>query len=194
MLNILGMIILIIILFIIILLLTGIKIKFEYAKKGSEFKGCLKILIFKKINIYTRHFPSKDPREDDNTDGKEKKQKDMKKIILLAKPCLGDFLNYLKSVLKTMKIKKIENHIVFGSASYANTGKYIGIIWAVFSIINSLHSKIRLSAEPSFTGSVLDGHGINELDVYPLKILVPTVRLLLKKDVRKLIRSVVDER
>ena len=47
--NILGMIILIIILFIIILLLIGIKISFIYTKKESEIKGCLKILIFKKI-------------------------------------------------------------------------------------------------------------------------------------------------
>ncbi len=192
MLNILGMIILIIILLIIILLLIGIKIKFEYVKKGSEFKGCLKILVFKKINIYTRHFPSKDSDNDDN-DGEEKKQRDIKKIIGLAKPCLAELLDYLKSVLKTMKIKRIENHIVFGSASYADTGKYIGLIWSLFSVINSLHSKIILSAEPSFAGSVLDGHGVNEFDVYPLKVIVPTVRLLLKKDIRKLIRGVLDE-
>ena len=49
MLNILWMIILIIILFIIILLIIGIRISLEYNKKGSEVKGCLKILIFKKI-------------------------------------------------------------------------------------------------------------------------------------------------
>ena len=65
MLSILGMIILIIILFIIILLLLGIKISLNYEKKGSEIKGCLKILIFKKIKIISRQFPSQDEYHDD---------------------------------------------------------------------------------------------------------------------------------
>ena len=58
MLNILGMIILIIILFIIVLLLIGIRISLIYDKKGSELKGCLKILIFKKIKVYSTTYPS----------------------------------------------------------------------------------------------------------------------------------------
>ena len=194
MLNILGMIILIIILFIIILLLIGIKIKLEYYKKGSEVKGCLKILIFKKIKIYSRNFPSQDEDDDEEDEDEEKKQRDIKKIFDLAKPCLNDLLDYLKSALKTMKIKMAKNHLVFGLSDYADTGKYIGIIWGVLSIINSMHDKLRLSAEPSFTGYVIDAEGINEVDIYPLKLVIPTIRLISKKDVRTLIRGVLDER
>ena len=108
--------------------------------------------------------------------------------------CLNDLLDYLKSVMNTIKIKMAKNHLVFGLSDYADTGKYIGIIWGVFSIINSMHDKLRLSAEPSFTGSVIDGEGINEVDIYPLKLLIPTIRLISKKDVRTLIRGVLDER
>ena len=195
MLNILGMIILIIILFIIILLLIGIKIKLEYYKKGSEVKGCLKILILKKIKVYSRNFPSheKDEEEDDEKDD-EKKDRDIKKIFNLAKPCKDDLLEYLKAVLNTINIKTIKNHLVFGMRSYADTGKYIGIIWGIFSVMNSMHDKLRLSAEPSFTGSVLDGNGVNEIDIYPLKLVIPTIKLVSKKDVRSLIRGVLDER
>ncbi len=193
MLNILGMIILIIILFIIILLLIGIRIKFEYVKTGSEIKGCLEILIFKKIKVYTHHFPSKDSDEDEDKD-EEKKQRDIKKIFDLAKPCLNDLLDYLKSALKTIKIKMAKNHLVFGLSDYADTGKYIGIIWGALSVINSMHDKLKLSAEPSFTGYVLDGEGVNEVDIYPLKLVIPTIRLISKKDVRTLIRGVLDER
>ena len=64
MLGILGMIILIIILFIILLLIIGIRISLEYVKNGSEFKGCIKILIFKKIKIYTLNFPAKDKTDE----------------------------------------------------------------------------------------------------------------------------------
>jgi hypothetical protein len=192
MLNILGMIILIIILFIIILLLIGIRIKLEYDKKGSKLKGCLKILIFKKIKIYSITFPSKDDDDEESKD--EKKDRDIRKIYELAKPCFGDLLDYLKSSLKIVKVIKIDNHLIFGMDSYADTGKYIGIIWSVFAMINSLHDKLRLSAEPSFTGNVLDGYGINELDIYPLKLFIPTIKLVSKKEVRALIRGVIDAR
>ena len=77
---------------------------------------------------------------------------------------------------------------------YADTGKYIGMIWAILASINPMHKKLRLSAEPSFTGFVIDGEGINEVDIYPLKLLIPTIRLISKKDVRTLIRGVLDER
>ena len=75
--NILGMIILIIILFIIILLLIGIKISFIYTKKESEIKGCLKILIFKKIKVYSHEFPSDDEEEKEEEEN-DSKQRDIK--------------------------------------------------------------------------------------------------------------------
>ena len=187
------MIILIIIFFIIILLLVGIRISFEYTKKGSKFKGCLKILIFKKIKIYTHHFPSKDSDEDEDKD-EEKKQRDIKKIFKLAKPCLSDLKTYLKSILSIIKIKQIKNHLIFGLNDYADTGKYIGIIWAVLASVNPIHEKMELSAEPSFNDQVIDGYGMNEVEVYPLKLIVPTIRLISKKDIRTLIRGVLDER
>lgn len=187
------MIILIIILFFIILLLIGIKVSFEYTKKGSEFKGCLKILIFKKIKIYTTHFPSDDDEKEDEDD-EDKKERDIKRLFQLARPCLSDLKVYLKAILNTINIKQITNHLIFGLSSYADTGKYIGIIWAALAVANPMHEKLKLSAEPSFNGFVLDGYGINEVEIYPLKLIVPTIRLISKKDVRTLIRGVLDER
>jgi hypothetical protein len=187
------MIILIIILFIIFLLLCGIKISFEYTKKGSDIKGCLKILIFKKIKIHTTHFPSDDDDEEEDED-EEEKERDIKKLFRLARPCFSDLKNYLKAVLNCMKIKQITNHLIFGLRSYADTGKYIGIIWGVLAVVNPMHEKLKLSAEPSFNGFILDGYGINEVEIYPLKLIVPTIRLISKKEVRTLIRGVLDER
>ena len=195
MLSILGMIILIIILFIIILLLLGIKISLNYEKKGSEIKGCLKILIFKKIKIISRQYPSEDQDDttEDNED-EEKKQRDIKKLFELAKPCFEDFKIFLKSCLDSISIKTLDNHLIFGMDDYADTGKYIGIIWAILASINPLHKKLKLSAEPSFNGSVLDGYGVNEIEIYFLKLIVPTIKLVSKKHVRKFIRGVLDER
>lgn len=110
----------------------------------------------------------------------------------LAKPCSKDLLNYLKLILKTVDIKKIENHIVFGLESYAETGKYIGIIWGVLAVINSANKNLKISAEPSFRGSVFDMKGENEFEFYPFKILMPTIKLISKKEIRLLIRSVLN--
>ena len=192
MLNILLMIILIIILFIIILLYIGVKITLIYDKKGSELKGCLKILILKKIKIYSIDFPSQDTddEKDKKDESDEKKDRDMKKIFELARPCLEDFKTFLKSFVNCIKIKKLYNHLIFGLDSYADTAQYIGYIWGLLLIVNDAHENARLSAEPSFNGSVLDAEGINELDINILKLIPPAIRLISKKEVRELIRGV----
>ncbi len=193
MLNILGMIILIIILFIIILLLTGIRISFDYDKRGSKLKGCLKILILKKIKVYSKQYPSHEESSDEEDEDKGGRI-DIKKLYELAKPCLEDLKIFLKSALNIVSVGRLENHLIFGMDSYADTGKYIGIIWGVLAAINPMHEKLRLTAEPSFNGSVLDGYGVNELEIYPLKLIVPTIRFVSKKESRNFIRGVLDER
>ena len=78
--------------------------------------------------------------------------------------------------------------------SFADTGKYIGIIWGVLAVINPIDRNLKISAEPSFNGSRLDGKGTNEIEIRIIKLIVPTVRLILNKDIRLLIRGVLDER
>ena len=188
MLNILLMIILIIILFIIILLYIGVKIAFIYDKKGSTLKGCLKILILKKIKVYSLDFPSKE--KDEEEEDEEKEHKDIKKILELAKPCFKDLKEFLKSFVKCIHITKLENHLIFGLDSYVDTAKYIGYIWSALIILNESHKNARLSAEPSFNGSVLDANGVNELDINILKLIPPAIKLISKKEVRELIKGV----
>ena len=193
MLNILLMIILIIILTIITLLLLGIRISFEFKKAGSEFEGCLKILIFKKIKIYSKQYPSQSKDKSKTEDKKEdENSRDIKKILELAKPCINDILGFLKKAIKSIKVSKIENHLIFGLDSYSDTGEYIGIIWSVFAIIDSFDKNIKLTAEPYFNGgSVIDGCGINEVEIYPIKLIVPGLQLILKKEIRLLVKEVL---
>lgn len=192
MLNILLMIILIIILFIIILLFFGVRIALIYEKKGSNLKGCLKVLIFKKIKVYSSTYPTPDEDEDDEED--DEKDIDGEKIFELLKPCLGHFWEFAQSFVECIEVVKLENHLVFGLDSYADTGKYIGYIWGVFSIANSAHENARLSAEPSFNGSVFDIKGDNEFDIKVLKLIPPALQLISKKEVRLFIKGVINGR
>lgn len=189
MLNILLMIILIIIIFIIILLYVGVRIALIYEKNGSKFNGCLKILIFKKIKVYSTHFPKND---DDNKDNEEDDDKEHngKEIIEHAKPCFEYFKEFLKSFSECIHITKLENHLIFGLDSYADTAKYTGYIWGLFIILNGSHENARLSAEPSFAGSVFDCYGENDIDINVLKLIPPAVKLISKKEVRQLIKVI----
>ena len=193
MLSILLMIILIIILFIIFLLYLGIRISLNYKKIGSDINGCLKILVFKKIKIYSSEFPKKD-EQDDEEEEEEEKDRNIKKIYELAKPCFEDLKIYLKGILKSINVSKLENHVLFGLDSYADTAQYIGMLWAVQSLINNMHKNAQFTVEPSFNGSVLDMKGTNELEIKPLKLVAPTIKLISKKEVRNLIRGVLNER
>lgn len=200
MLNILLMIISIIILFIIILLYFGVKISLIYDKKGPELEGCLQISILRKIKIFSKDFLSsqpakkedkKDEEEKEEEESEEDKKDDKKELFKLAKPCFGHFKTFLISAMKCIRVEKLENHLIFGMDSYVDTAKYIGYIWSLMIIVNSSHKNAKLSAQPSFNGSILDGNGDNELEINILKLIPPVIRLVLKKEVRTLIKGAI---
>ena len=200
MLNILLMIISIIILFIIILLYFGVKISLIYDKKGPELEGCLQISILRKIKVFSKDFLSSQPNKtEDKKDEEEKeeeesgedKKDDKKELFILAKPCFSHFVEFLKSAMKCIRVEKLENHLIFGMDSYVDTAKYIGYIWSLMIIVNSSHKNAKLSAQPSFNGSILDGNGDNELEINILKLIPPVIRLVLKKEVRTLIKGAI---
>ena len=200
MLNILLMIISIIILFIIILLYFGVKISLIYDKKGPELEGCLQISILRKIKVFSKDFLSsqpnktedkKDEEEKEEEESEEDKKDDKKELFKLAKPCFGHFKTFLISAMKCIRVEKLENHLIFGMDSYVDTAKYIGYIWSLMIIVNSSHKNAKLSAQPSSNGSILDGNGDNELEINILKLIPPVIRLVLKKEVRTLIKGAI---
>ena len=200
MLNILLMIISIIILFIIILLYFGVKISLIYDKKGPELEGCLQISILRKIKVFSKDFLSSQPNktedkkneeEKEEEESEEDKKDDKKELFKLAKPCFGHFKTFLISAMKCIRVEKLENHLIFGMYSYVDTAKYIGYIWSLMIIVNSSHKNAKLSAQPSFNGSILDGNGDNELEINILKLIPPVIRLILKKEVRTLIKGAI---
>ena len=200
MLNILLMIISIIILFIIILLYFGVKISLIYDKKGPELEGCLQISILRKIKVFSKDFLSSQPNKTEDKkdeeakeeeESEEDKKDDKKELFKLAKPCFGHFKTFLISAMKCIRVEKLENHLIFGMDSYVDTAKYIGYIWSLMIIVNSSHKNAKLSAQPSFNGSILDGNGDNELEINILKLIPPVIRLVLKKEVRTLIKGAI---
>ena len=190
MLNILLMIILLIIILIFIILLIGIRLKVKWMKIGRNYGGCLEIILFRKLKVYTYNFKSEDEDDEDESEDDEN-ERDLKKLYELAKPCFNDLKIFLHEGLDAVNINRLENNLVIGFYNFARTGEYIGYIWAIFAVINSSIPNSHLRAQPSFAGEVLDLKGFVNIDIYILKLIVPLIRLISKNEIRQLIGGVI---
>ena len=190
MLNILLMIILLIIIFIFIILLFGIRLTARWMKIDSDYEGCIEILIFKKLKIYTYNLIPDDDEEDEEDD-EDYPEKDIKELYKLAKPCFGYFKNFLHDFLNCVTFTKFENHLIIGFSNFAKTGEYIGYIWAISAVLTKLIPNAYLKAEPSFAGEVLNVKGSANIDINLLKLIIPIIRLISKKEIRRLIKGVL---
>ena len=116
----------------------------------------------------------------------EKESKNLMKPLKNALPYISDFL---KKTVKSLKVSKLENHLKFGLASYADTAQYIGYIWAVNGFIKTLYPVSKVSAEPVLGDPVIDFKGCLDVDINLLKLLLPVVSLISKKEIRILIKT-----
>ena len=98
----------------------------------------------------------------------------------------------MKKLFNSIKVEKLENHLIIGFSNYADTGEYIGYIWTVFSILNTIIPNSRLTAEPSFKGEIINFKGYASININILKLIKPLIDLLLKKEIRALIKGVLN--
>ena len=168
------MILLLIILIIIIFLYMGLRISLSFEKTGSKLSAIVKINIFKKITVYNS---SKEKESEEEADEK-KGSKNLMNPLKNALPYITDFL---KKTAKSIKVTKLENHLKFGLASYADTAQYTGYIWAINGFIKTLY--------PVFGDPVIDFKGCLDVDINLLKLILPVVSLISKKEIRILIKA-----
>ena len=192
MLNILLMIILLIIIFIFIILLFGIRLTAKWMKIDSDYDGCVEILILKKLKVYSFSLKPDDDEEEEDED-EDYSKRDVRKIYELARPCFKYFKRFLHDFLNSVSINKFENHLIIGFSNFAKTGEYIGYIWAVSSVLSGLIPNAYLKSEPSFAGEVLNVKGSLNIDINLLKLILPVIRLISKKEVIRLIKGVINE-
>ena len=190
MLNILLMIILLIIIIIFIILLFGIRLTARWMKVDSKYDGCIELLIFKKLKVYTFNLNSDDDEDDESDEDGGKR--DLKELFELAKPCFKYFKEFFHEFLDAVSINRLENDLVIGFSSFAKTGEYIGYVWAILSILMGMIPNARLRAQPSFRGEVLNIKGYVNIDISIMKLIMPLVKLISKKEIRTLIGGVLN--
>jgi hypothetical protein len=160
-------------------------------KIDSDYDGCVEILIFKKLKVYSFSLKPDDD-EDEEEEEEDHPKRDIKKIYELAKPCFKYFKGFLHEFLSSISVNKFENHLIIGFSNFAKTGEYIGYIWAISSVLSKLIPNSYLKSEPSFAGEVLNLKGSANIDISLLKLIIPLIKLISKKEIRRLIRGVIN--
>ena len=130
---------------------------------------------------------SEEEDEEDEKGLKEKYEeiKPILKELIKSKEELKDFLN---NILKAIDIKKLEGNLIIGLSDHATTVKIASWIWSIGAIVNGSKST-QLIVEPRFDKVITDFEGKVELKINILILLIYTLALLTKENIRELIKE-----
>ena len=129
-----------------------------------------------------------DGEEDEDEKGLKEKYEEIKSILkelIKSKEELKDFLN---NILKAIDLKKLEGDLIIGLSDPTTTVKIASWIWSIGAIVNG-SKPTQLSVEPRFNEVITDFEGKVELRINILILLIYTLALLTKENIRELIKE-----
>ena len=209
----LFLIIIIALIIILIILYNGIRLFLTVGKEKGVVKYEFKITILK-IAIFTRkgtkkiidalshnEYEDSEENEEDEEEPKgesesEEDEKGLKEKYEEIKPILKELIkskeelkSFLKNILKAINLKKLEGKLIIGLSDHTTTVKIASWIWSVGAIVNSSKPTL-LSVEPRFNEVIIDFEGKIELKINILLLLIYSLALLTKKNIRDLIKEI----
>ena len=112
---------------------------------------------------------------------KYKKKKTFKEVI--SKKIISIIYDYLKDIIRIILPKVIRVNGTYGFSNPAVTGCLCGLM----SIINEAASCNSINLQPSFTEEIIDINFKISGTIFVCEIVIKTIALILKKEVRKII-------
>lgn len=211
-LNLFLIIIIALIIIFCIMLYNGLRILLIVEKEKGivkyEFKATmLKITIFKRMGTEGIFDSTEDSTnsedEEEETSGEDSKPEDetglrekyenIKPLLYELKKSKEELKIFLNSILKTIDLKRLEGNLILGLSDNTSTIKIASWIWSIGAIVNSEKSRL-LTVEPKFTERVVDFEGKVELKINLLLLLIYSLILLTKKNIRELIRELYNQK
>ena len=201
----LFLIIIIALIIILIILYNGIRLFLTVEKEKGVVKYEFKITILK-IAIFTRKGREKiidalshnedEDSEEEEEDEEDEEERSLKEKYEEIKPILKELIkskeelkNFLKDILKAINLKKLEGKLIIGLSDHTTTVKIASWIWSIGAIVNSTKPTL-LSVEPRFNEVIIDFEGKIELKINILLLLIYSLALLTKKNIRDLIKEI----
>ena len=133
-----------------------------------------------------------DSKPEDET-GLREKYENIKPLLYELKKSKEELKIFLNSILKTIDLKRLEGNLILGLSDNTSTIKIASWIWSIGAIVNSEKSRL-LTVEPKFTERVVDFEGKVELKINLLLLLIYSLILLTKKNIRELIRELYNQK
>ena len=194
-----------------IILYNGIRLLLTVEKEKGIVKYEFKVTILK-IAIFTRKgtkeiidsiMPKKDEDSEENEEeseseeekeeeeekkGLKEKYEEIKPILKELKKSKKELKSFLKDILKAIDLKKLEGNLIIGLSDHTTTVKIASWIWSIGAIVNSSKPTL-LTVEPRFNEVITDFEGKIELKINILLLLIYSLVLLTKKNIRELIKK-----
>ena len=126
--------------------------------------------------------------EDGDKKGLKEKYEEIKPILKELKKSKEELKGFLKNILKAIDLKKLEGNLIIGLNDHTTTVKIASWIWSIGAIVNS-SKPTQLSVEPRFNEVITDFEGKIELKINILLLLIYSLVLLTKKNIRELIKE-----
>ena len=86
-------------------------------------------------------------------------------------------------LLRRVRIRRVDVDLSVGTDDPATTGELVGFAAPFVAIANAL-PRTRLSLTPDFGGEALDGTGVGEVRIVPLKLVPPIFAFAVSPEVR----------
>ena len=211
--NLFLIILIALIIIFLIILYNGIRLLLTVEKEKGIVKYEFKVTILK-IAIFTRKgtkeiidsiMPKKDEDSEENeaeSESEEEKEKEegedkkglkekyeeIKPILKELKKSKKELKSFLKDILKAIDLKKLEGNLIIGLSDHTTTVKIASWIWSIGAIVNSSKPTL-LTVEPRFNEVITDFEGKIELKINILLLLIYSLVLLTKKNIRELIKE-----
>ena len=129
---------------------------------------------------------------DEDKKGLKEKYEEIKPILKELIKSKGELLSFLNDILKAIKIKKLEGNLIIGLSDNTTTVKIASWIWSIGAIVNSSKPTL-LTVEPRFNEVITDFEGKLELKINILILLIYSLVLLTKKNIRELIKEIYNQ-
>ena len=126
--------------------------------------------------------------EDGDKKGLKEKYEEIKPILKELKKSKEELKGFLKNILKAIDLKKLEGNLIIGLNDHTTTVKIASWIWSIGAIVNS-SKPTQLSVDPRFNEVITDFEGKIELKINILLLLIYSLALLTKKNIRELIKE-----
>ena len=126
--------------------------------------------------------------EDEDKKGLKEKYEEIKPILKELNKSKEELKGFLNNILKAIDLKKLEGNLIIGLSDHTTTVKIASWIWSIGAIVNS-SKPTQLSVEPRFNEVITDFEGKIELKINILLLLIYSLVLLTKKNIRELIKE-----